>query len=115
MAFEAARRQKPTSRKMYRANFAASCYPKFVKPRKTLGMFDEAIDAEKSRDVRFKFPKTGKNAGESGASRKIAEVKREIMNVILPIYERQIPQGVPPSGTQWGEAMDITKKVFFNL
>ncbi len=82
---------------------------------KTLGIFNEAIDAEKSRDVRFKFTKTSINAGESEASRNIAEVKREVMNVILPIYERHIPQGVPPNGTQWEEVMDTTKNLFFNL
>ena len=108
MSFEAARRQKATSTKVYRAEFAASCYPKFAKQLKTEGRFDETIDVEKSRDLRFKFVKTGKNAGESAAYRKVADVKREVMNVILPIYEKQIPQGVPASGIQWEEVMENT-------
>jgi len=115
MAFEAARRQKSTSTKIYRANFAASCYRKFAKQLKTEGKFDEAIDVEKSRDLRFKFSRAGKNLCESVVSRKIAEVKREVMNVILPIYEKQIPQGVPPNGIQWEEVMETTKNSSFNL
>ena len=69
----------------------------------------------KSRDVRLKFFKTGKNGGESPASRKIAEVKREIVNVILPIFSRHTPQGVPPSGVQWPELMMQVKIDYFNL
>ncbi len=55
MSFEAARRQKSTSTKLYRAEFAASCYPKFVKQMKTEGRLDVAFDIDKSRDLRFKF------------------------------------------------------------
>ena len=61
-------------------------------------MWDAKVDMVKSRDMRFKLNKTGKNAGETAGYRKIAEVKKEIVNVILPIYDRLLPQGVPPSG-----------------
>ena len=100
MAFEAARRQKSTSTKIYCADFASSGYPKFAKQLKTEGKFDETIDVEKSRDLRLKFSRPGKNSGESAASRKITEVKREVMNVILPINEKQVLQDAPPSGIQ---------------
>ncbi len=64
------------------------------------GKWDPKLEISKSRDVRFKWATKGKNAGESPAYRKVAEVKREIMNVILPIYVRLTPQGVPSSGIQ---------------
>jgi hypothetical protein len=56
---------------------------------------------EKSRDVRLKFVKNGKNGGEFPAYKKIVEVKREILNVIMPIFSRLTPQGVSLSGIQW--------------
>ncbi len=59
LAFEVARRQKSTSTKTYRVDFAASCFPKFAKQLKTEGKFDDNIDIVKSRDVRFKYVKTG--------------------------------------------------------
>jgi len=74
--------------------------PKFAKQLKTESKFDETIDVEKSRDLRLKFSRPGKNSGESAASRKITEVKREVMNVILPINEKQVLQDAPPSGIQ---------------
>jgi hypothetical protein len=115
LSFEAARRQKSTSTKLYRAEFAASCYPKFARQMKTEGKLDDALDIDKSRDLRFKFARTGKNAGESSAYRKIADVKKDIVNLILPLYEKQIPQGVPASGIQWDEVMENTRLAYFNL
>jgi len=43
----------------------------------------------------------------------VAEVKREILNVILPIYIRLTPQGSPPSGIQWPELMTQVKTANF--
>jgi len=115
LSFEAARRQKSTSTKAYRVDFAASCFPKFAAQLKKEGIFDVAIDIEKSRDVRFKYSKTGKNLGESAAFMKVADVKKEITNVILPLFEKQILGGVPPSGIRWERVMQNTKIAFFNL
>jgi len=115
LSFEAARRQKSTSTKLYRAEFAASCYPKFAKQMKTEGKLDKVVDIDKSRDLRFKFARTGKNAGESSAYRKIAYVEKDIMNLILPRFKKQNPQGVPTSGIQWEEVMDNTMLAYFNV
>ena len=86
LAFNAASRQKQTSTRAYRAKFAAGCYMKFTKKMKAEGKWDSKVDIGKSRDVLFKWVQSGKNAGESSAYRKVAQVKREILNVILPIY-----------------------------
>ncbi len=69
----------------------------------------------RSRDLRSKFSKTGKIADESATYGKIAEVKREIVNVILPIYDRLLPQGVPPSGILWPEHMLNVKTEYFKV
>ena len=98
LTIDAAKRQKQSCTKVFRAKFAAGCYIKFAKTLSSEGRWDDKVDFLKSRDLRFKFPKTRKNAGESAAYRKIVEVKREIINVILPIYLRLAPQGVSASG-----------------
>ena len=85
LSFEAARRQKSTSTKLYRAEFVASCYYKFARHVKTEGKLDDALDINKSRDLRFKFARTGENEWESSAYRKIADVKKDIVNLILPL------------------------------
>ncbi len=71
---DAANRKKNT--KIFRAQFAAGCYVKFANKLSTEGKWDSRIDMVKSRDLRCKFSKTGKYAGESAACKKIAEVKR---------------------------------------
>ncbi len=88
---------------------------KFAKKLEKKGLWDVKLDMVKSRDLRFKLNKTGKNAGETAGYIKIAEVKKEIMNVILPIYDRLVPQGVPPSGIQWPEHMMKLKNEYFNV
>ena len=115
LSFEAARRSKSTSTKTYRAEFAGNCFPKFAAQLKKEGLLDDAVDIENARVVRFKYNKVGKNSGESAAYRKVAEVKKEVMNVILPIFEKLAPGGVPPSGIQWEEIMLKTKIAFFNI
>ena len=89
--------------------------PKFAKQLKTEGTFDETIDVEKSRDLRFEFSKTRKNASEFVASKIIAEVKREVLNVILLIYDKQISQDIPAIGIKLEEVIDTTKNSFVNL
>jgi hypothetical protein len=42
-------------------------------------------------------------------------VKREIVNVILPIYDRLLPQRVPHSGIQWPEHMLNVKTEYFEV
>ncbi len=37
------------------------------------------------------------------------------MNVILPIFDKLAPGGVPPSGIQWEEIMLRTKIAYFNI
>ncbi len=37
------------------------------------------------------------------------------MNLILPLYEKQIPQGVPANGISWEEIMENTRLAYFNL
>ena len=78
LAFDAASRQKQTITRIFRAEFAAGCYVKFAKKVLKEGKWDPKLDMEKSRDVRLKYVKSGKNGGESPAYRKIAEVKREV-------------------------------------
>jgi len=41
--------------------------------------------------------------------------RNEVMNVILPIVEKQIPGGVPSNGIQWEDIMHNTKIAFFNI
>ena len=65
LAIDAAKRQKQSSTKVFRAEFAAGCYIKFAKSLSSEGRWDDKVDFLKSRDLRFKFPKTGKNARES--------------------------------------------------
>ena len=98
LSFEAAGRHKSTSTKLYRAEFAVSCYPKFARQMKTEGKLGDALDIDKSRDLRFKLARTGENAGESSSYKKIADVKKDIVNLILPLYKNQIPQGVLARG-----------------
>ena len=112
LAFDAASRQKQTSTRLFRAQFAQGCFSKFAKKLVVEGIWDPNMDIVKSAELRCKFTRTGKNAGESAAFRKIAEVKREIVNVILPIFLRLTPQGVPPSGVQWEEVMLLVKKEY---
>ena len=115
LSFEAARRQKSTSTKLYRAEFAASCYPKFARQMKTEGKLDDALDIDKSRDLRFKFARTGKYAGVSSAYRKIADVKKDIYSQFDSSSIRKVtPQGVPGSGIQWDEVMESTRLAYFN-
>jgi hypothetical protein len=115
LAYDAASRQKQNSTRVFRAQFATGCYVKFAKKRETEGLWDAKVDMVKSRDVRFKLNKTGKNAGETAGYINIAEVKREIVNVILPIYDMLLPQGGPPSGIQWPEHMMKVKNEYFKV
>ncbi len=113
VAFDAASRQKQTSTRVFRAMFAARCYLKFAKNMQSEGKWDPKIEITKSRDMRLKFILSRKNVGESPTYRKVAEVKREILNVILPIYIWLTPQGSPPSGIQWPELMTQVKNAYF--
>jgi hypothetical protein len=98
LSFEAARRQKSTSSKTYRVEFAGTCFPKFAAQLQKEGLFYYAIDNEKSRAVRFKYSKFGKNSGESSTYTKVVDVKKDVVNIIIPLFEKLAPGGVPPNG-----------------
>jgi hypothetical protein len=113
LAFDAVSRQKQTITRVFGSKLAAGCYVKFAKKMQSEGKWDPKIEITKSRDVRLKYILSRENAGESPAYKKVAEVKREILKVILPIYIRLTPQGSPPSGIKWPELMTQVKTAYF--
>ena len=98
LSIAAARKSKQTSTKFHRGKFIYDAYLKFANDIDRKKLWPKGLDIAASRETRCKYFKTGKNIGESPTSRKVAEIRREIINDIVPIYTSMTPQSVPPSG-----------------
>ena len=99
-----------TSTKLFRAQFCHNHYIKFANDMIKKGVWPRSLDPVESRDARCKYTRSGKNIGESPLTRKVAEVKKDIINDIWPIWKRLVPIGVPPSGVQWPEVFRKLKE-----
>lgn len=107
--------RKQTSTKLYRAKHMYESYPKIASDLKVKGLWPKDLDIIHSRNLRCAYAKEGKNVGESPLSRKVAEIKREAMNQVLPIWKRLLPGGKPPSGTQWGDVHNKLKDQYYQI
>lgn len=110
MCEDASRRAKSHSTKFWRADFVVSCWVQFATKAVGLRLWDDTIDIEKSRDLRTQYLKSGKNVGESPSFRKAQDVRRIIVNQILPIYSRLMP---PASGKQLDDVLAEVKAEYY--
>ena len=114
MAEHAARKNKSSSTRVDRAQLTFNYYLKFAQDMVKRRTWPQEIDPKDSRDIRCAFQTSGKNAGDSPVLRKVGELRREIINIILPIWNNLVPTGIPPSGKQWPEIVNDCKKAYYH-